>query len=205
MAIKVSQDLRSPLHKQNKVFLLQYKPNKFPSIDFTKTMTTDQKKPCRVCSDFKTWTNAEKAKTHSTSSASTKTEAESGSSMSTKDQLPKKPIECPPDTLELGSSTWTFLHTMASYYPDTPEPTVKEAATQLLNSLSLLYPCSYCAKHLKKEFQERPPIVDSRTNLEQYLCDLHNEVNERLGKQKFDCSRIRERWREGPKDGSCDK
>ncbi|PNH04056.1 CCR4-NOT transcription complex subunit 1 [Tetrabaena socialis] len=38
------------------------------------------------------------------------------------------------------------------------------------------------------------------------LLNMHAEdkVNELLGKPLFDCSRIAERWREGPKDGSCD-
>lgn len=153
-----------------------------------------EKKPCRVCSDFKQWTKSEKEKDTppTPSAAATPKEPEN--------IIAKGPeIECPPDSLQLGRSTWTFLHTMASYYPDKPDITAKEAASQLINSLSVLYPCSYCAKHLKKELEHNPPLVESRSNLEKYLCDLHNEVNERLGKPLFDCSRIRERWFENPK------
>lgn len=29
-------------------------------------------------------------------------------------------LPCPPQTAELGRSTWTFLHTMAAYYPEEP-------------------------------------------------------------------------------------
>ena len=39
-----------------------------------------------------------------------------------------------------------------------------------------------------------------------WLCKIHNEVNEMLGKPSFDCSRVLERWRDGPADGvSCDE
>jgi FAD-linked sulfhydryl oxidase len=40
--------------------------------------------------------------------------------------------------------------------------------------------------------------------LSQWLCRIHNEINRRLGKQEFDCSKVDERWRDGWKDGSCD-
>ena len=48
-----------------------------------------------------------------------------------------------------------------------------------------------------------PPIVDTRVNFSKWVCELHNEVNDRLGKPQFDCSKVLERWRTGPADGSC--
>lgn len=48
------------------------------------------------------------------------------------------------------------------------------------------------------------PNVSSRAALSQWLCERHNEVNERLGKEKFDCIKVDERWKDGPSDGSCD-
>ena len=33
---------------------------------------------------------------------------------------------------------------------------------------------------------------------------MHNEVNRRIEKEEFDCSKVDERWRYGWKDGSCD-
>ena len=58
----------------------------------------------------------------------------------------------------------------------------------------------YVAFRLKKE----PPQVNTRDDFSQWMCRLHNEVNTRLGKPLFDCSRVDERWRDGWKDGRCD-
>ena len=33
---------------------------------------------------------------------------------------------------------------------------------------------------------------------------MHNDVNRRIGKEEFDCSKVDERWLDGWKDGSCD-
>lgn len=48
------------------------------------------------------------------------------------------------------------------------------------------------------------PDTRTRACLTQWLCRLHNEVNRKLGKPDFDCSKVDERWRDGWKDGSCD-
>lgn len=51
-----------------------------------------------------------------------------------------------------------------------------------------------------------PPDVSGRFGLSRWLCERHNDVNERLGKKKFDCGikSLDERWKDGPSDGSCD-
>ncbi|KAJ8866377.1 hypothetical protein PR048_032220 [Dryococelus australis] len=57
---------------------------------------------------------------------------------------------------------------------------------------------------LRCRLKVSPPPAQSQEQLSQWLCDVHNGVNERLGKPLFDCSRVNERWRDGWKDGSCD-
>ena len=47
------------------------------------------------------------------------------------------------------------------------------------------------------------PQTSSQSELSRWLCDLHNDVNKKLGKPIFDCSKVNERWRDGWKDGSC--
>lgn len=79
----------------------------------------------------------------------------------------------------------------------------------LLRALPTLYPCTPCADDLG-EYMRKPgndpcaAVELGRAGVERWLCDVHNEVNERLGKETFNCAGVGERWRDGPKDGSCD-
>ena len=113
---------------------------------------------------------------------------------------------CPADVEELGRATWTFLHTTAAYYPERPTQQQRVYMLSLLRALPVLYPCSWCAQHLGECMKTRPPDVSGRAGLSRWLCEQHNEVNERLGKERFDCSveKLDERWKDGPADGRCD-
>lgn len=125
-----------------------------------------------------------------------------GVAASTQEDDPYK--ACPPDVEQLGRHTWTFLHTTAAYYPEEPSEQHKKNASALFNALPSLYPCSFCADELGKEMQRvGPPDVSSRASLSNWLCNIHNEVNERLGKRQFDCSKVLKRWKEGWDDGRC--
>lgn len=114
--------------------------------------------------------------------------------------------DCPADTTLLGRSTWTFLHTTAAYYPlQAPEQTQRNMIN-LLSSLSFLYPCIPCAEDFQEKVKENPPDVTGREALSRWLCERHNEVNEKLGKERFSCdwSSLNTRWKDGPSDSSCD-
>ncbi|KAJ3118916.1 Mitogen-activated protein kinase [Phlyctochytrium bullatum] len=78
---------------------------------------------------------------------------------------------------------------MAAYYPEKPSTEQMKTMRDFWFTFSKLYPCSYCASHLQVELNKSPPVVNSNRSLNLWLCGLHNEVNERLGKPKFDCSK----------------
>lgn len=65
-----------------------------------------------------------------------------------------------------------------------------------------MYTCTYILFRLKSP--EMKIDTSSRYNFSQWMCRLHNDVNRKLGKPEFDCSKVDERWRDGWKDGSCD-
>ncbi|WIA33793.1 hypothetical protein OEZ86_006906 [Tetradesmus obliquus] len=109
-------------------------------------------------------------------------------------------MPCPPDILELGRSTWTLLHSMAAYYPDHPTLQQQHSMTGFILALGDFYPCQECAGHLRKELQRHPPDVSNAAALSDWACRLHNLVNVRLGKPEFDCSKVFQRWRDGPED-----
>ncbi|CAI2308356.1 unnamed protein product [Caenorhabditis sp. 36 PRJEB53466] len=111
---------------------------------------------------------------------------------------------CPVDKDELGRSTWNLLHTMSVYYPEKPTEEDKSRAKTFMTLLGQTYPCDFCAKDLRKDLKEEPPKVESRREFALWMCQLHNKVNKKTGKEQFDCKNVMERWRDGWKDGSCD-
>lgn len=192
-------------------------------------------KPCKICTAFRNWkprTDKPKRQAQTPSqgatapgqktaaimaafatgtgfastSQQTTTPAPTPAPVQEQEQEYTRPANCPPDVEQLGSATWTFLHTTAAYYPDAPTMAHRVNMLSLLRALPVLYPCSTCATHLGEEMKTRPPDVSSRGALSRWLCEQHNAVNTRLGKERFECTveKLDERWKDGPKDGSCD-
>ena len=154
-------------------------------------------KPCKVCTSFRNW----KLPATNTANGQNNNNTTNGS-------LPgpnsSPPPGCPPDVEQLGRATWTFLHTTAAYYPEKPTPSQRANMLMLLRSLPVLYPCTSCADDFGNDINRNPPDVSGRGPLSQWLCERHNEVNEKLGKERFNCAKVDERWKDGPPDGSCD-
>ncbi|XP_078451024.1 FAD-linked sulfhydryl oxidase ALR [Lampetra fluviatilis] len=152
-------------------------------------------KPCRACTDFTSWMKAQR-KEKGAAAGSAATEVA--------EQRRAAAVECPVDREELGRSTWTFLHTMAAYYPEQPSTQQRRDMGEMVRLFSRFYPCEDCATDMRERIEMRPPDTSSRRGLSQWMCGLHNDVNRRLGKPQFDCSRVDERWKDGWSDGSCD-
>lgn len=66
-------------------------------------------------------------------------------------------VQCPLDKDELGNASWSALHTIAAYYPDHPTIEQQESAKALITSLSILYPCPYCAADFRESISSSPP------------------------------------------------
>ncbi|KMQ92572.1 fad-linked sulfhydryl oxidase alr [Lasius niger] len=155
-------------------------------------------KPCRACTDFRTWAKRQKEVYDSEKGVQKK-----------QDQTPvtsdkSNRDDCPLDKDELGSKSWAFLHTMAAYYPDKPTKNQKADMNNFFHIFSKFYPCNICAEDLQEQLKHSPPETGSQEKLSQWLCRIHNEVNKKLGKAEFDCTLVNQRWRDGWLDGSCD-
>ncbi|KAJ7117943.1 ERV/ALR sulfhydryl oxidase domain-containing protein [Mycena crocata] len=143
-------------------------------------------KPCKACTSgaaFRNWKPP-------SGKATTAIGAGAGT-MAATTQKSIMVAQCPPDKEQLGCAMWTFLHTATAYYPERPSPTQRANMLGLIRALPVLYPCTHCAE----DFGERVAAN---------LQDRHNEVNERLGKEAFDCGKMDERWKDGPADSNCD-
>ena len=95
---------------------------------------------------------------------------------------------------------------MAAYYPEKPSPEKKAAVINFYDAFSKLYPCSHCADDLRQDLKTFNVKNESRASLSIWTCEMHNRVNEKLGKEQYKCDLdwLDQRWRDGWKDGSCD-
>lgn len=111
--------------------------------------------------------------------------------------------ECPLNRRELGRASWAYLHTLAAYYPDKPTKAQQDDMRQYITAYARWYPCGYCADRTSDEMVRKPPRVESQQAFSYWMCEIHNEVNDRMGKEIFDCDKVTTRWKTGPADGSC--
>ncbi|KAL7312906.1 hypothetical protein PS15m_008612 [Mucor circinelloides] len=95
---------------------------------------------------------------------------------------------------ELGRATWKFLHTMMARYPEKPSKEERKSLHDFMMLFSTLYPCGECASHFNKLITTYPPQTSSRFSASQWLCAMHNKVNERLKKPIFDCNDIESKY-----------
>lgn len=107
------------------------------------------------------------------------------------------PKECPPSKSVIGDSTWTLMHSMTAWYPEKPTVIQERQMSNFMEAVSIFYPCSYCAIDFQANMKESPVRTGTRKDLCQWLCEQHNMVNEKLGKEVFKCDMksLDERWR----------
>ena len=94
-------------------------------------------------------------------------------------------MQIPPDVW--GPFFWHTMHIVALGYPVSPTYSDKKAAKEFYDSLQVLIPCPTCRNHYTSHLAKIPigPSLDSRKDLFRWTIDLHNEVNEMLGKRKY--------------------
>uniref|UniRef100_A0A7S0JH49 Sulfhydryl oxidase n=1 Tax=Calcidiscus leptoporus TaxID=127549 RepID=A0A7S0JH49_9EUKA len=104
----------------------------------------------------------------------------------------------PPDKTELGNSGWTLLHTLAANFADVPSLREQRAVEVFMRALGELYPCKLCAAHLRAYMAANAVAADSRERLSLWMCEAHNDVNRRNGKETFFCDLgvLDHRWKD---------
>ncbi|KAH3685293.1 hypothetical protein WICPIJ_003767 [Wickerhamomyces pijperi] len=92
----------------------------------------------------------------------------------------------------LGRSSWHLFHTILARYPESPTIEEQDILKQYLKLFATVYPCGDCASHFQLLLSKYPPQVSNRVNAALWGCEIHNKVNQRLGKDIYDCSNILE-------------
>ena len=75
-------------------------------------------------------------------------------------------------------------------FPDKPTEEESSALKSYVHLFARLYPCGDCARHFQTILEKYPPQVATRSTAAAWACHVHNEVNKRLKKPLFDCSKI---------------
>jgi len=121
-----------------------------------------------------------------------------------KGEVSSSSMSCPPTKDAIGKSSWTLMHSMAAWYPEKATKYEKNKMEQLMEAISIFYPCTYCAQDFRENLKENPTKAESRKDLCIWLCEQHNVVNEKLGKPIFKCEIdiLDERWRKS-NDSKC--
>lgn len=87
-------------------------------------------------------------------------------------------MPCPPDSRELGRSTWTYLHSLAAHYPDKPGADEKKEMSSFVRTFARTYPCHYCADHMQEYIQDKVRGVGRGRYLGCNLCILPKRVDD---------------------------
>lgn len=86
-----------------------------------------------------------------------------------------------------GPFFWHTIHIAALGYPQQPAYNDKKAMRDFIESLQTIIPCPICRQHYVSHLGKLPitASLDSRADLFRWTVDLHNDVNEMLGKRKY--------------------
>lgn len=85
-----------------------------------------------------------------------------------------------------GPCKWMFLHTMSFNYPVKPTDTEKKKYRNYILSLRHILPCGKCRENLTKNLKKLPLTMEhmmSRDTFSKYIYDLHELINDMLGKK----------------------
>jgi hypothetical protein len=95
-----------------------------------------------------------------------------------------------------GPPAWDFLHSITFTYPENPSTKDKQRYKDFFEQLCYVLPCNDCCVHYQKELigDSLDKALVSRETLSEWLVDLHNRVNERLGKSTVEYSSVKQKY-----------
>jgi len=117
---------------------------------------------CETCTDFKQWMtqNMQPKKSNSSPNQNTRSDSNNNTQPKTESkQLTEQESdilleqayikECPLQRDQFGRFAWSYLHTMAAYYPKQPTETQKTDMKTFIRTFTEFFPCEEC----KEDFQ----------------------------------------------------
>ena len=84
-----------------------------------------------------------------------------------------------------GPKTWFFLHSVALIYPENPTKQDKKNYKTFFESLQHVLPCPGCSDNYKRHLKELPIDLSNNINLNKWLIEMHNKVNDIYNKPRY--------------------
>ena len=96
-----------------------------------------------------------------------------------------------------GPSVWASIHILCYAAPDELTPAHQQQYIAFFKALPYLLPCSSCSVHLLEHYQSLPveSSVSGRAALFAWSVQLHNAVNELLGKPQWTVEEAEAYWK----------
>ena len=117
--------------------------NRFADLNDSSKKSSKQDENCETCTDFKDW-----MKKPNLNKKFSDEELNSLDLDSKNDYYNK----CPLFRDQLGRAAWSYLHTMAAYYPKQPSEQEKSSMKGFIDSFAQFFPCHECAADFKEEY-----------------------------------------------------
>lgn len=106
-------------------------------------MNKKSNQDCETCVDFKDWFDQNKSKKDTNTSSNNKPQQ-------TEEKVDK--LERPLFRNEYGRVAWSYLHTMAAYYPNEPTREQQTDMSEFIRTFTQFFPCKECAEDFKEEY-----------------------------------------------------
>lgn len=80
-------------------------------------------------------------------------------------------------------------------FPENFDDNLRKKFNAFLILFGQMYPCKLCANHFMQLLKEHGLFEGTtKKDLMEYLCVIHNKVNDRLGHPVYDCSKAYTAW-----------
>lgn len=104
------------------------------------------------------------------------------------------------DMTKIGPTIWAGLHLLCLSAPHELDSETHSQFVSYISSLKSLIPCKDCRTHFSQILLSNPvPISDIFT----WSVNIHNIVNESLGKPILDCLKARKFWEKYSRGKRC--
>lgn len=95
-----------------------------------------------------------------------------------------------------GPPFWFVLHTVSFNYPEHPTYSDKRTHYDFFYNIRNVLPCEMCRQHYRELLKQYPiePFLDSRESIISWVILIHNQVNQRLGKEMMSRDAVLEKY-----------